>query len=430
MEHDRISRQQRRAIGFGPARLGPPPSSTFEVHSTAHVENIAADNNINDDSGTATKHDSKMHPPDKGKGKRVAPISSGAFSFSLGAGPSKKPKGDEGNNNKAAASEHVGASKPRSPVVSKTLRQPSKTHAQTAVTTPRRPERPLDSSTAKPSPRLQAMPPPMSLTLTPKLQKTDVTQTTPTSARRAPPTFSLAEASPKGLGSPQIARTRPLNPVSGSPFRLSGITAQKAPKPDVTAASTSVAHRRNRWGGVSAKAEERTQVRRRMQDAPVLLQVTRTMRAPSPSAALAHCRVLRWAAGTGAHAADEDVMVVFKSLPQECPRIGRALERIDENTRAAVWFPTSELELRAQRGPDSGTSDGRERDGQERQDAPDGQDATVCVVAHESSESDKHPQEPQDGQGHAPDIRRADRADRADRPLPVLFASRYLLAGA
>lgn len=232
MEHDRISRQQRRAIGFGPARLGPPPSSTFEVHSTAHVENIAADNNINDDSGTATKHDSKMHPPDKGKGKRVAPISSGAFSFSLGAGPSKKPKGDEGNNNKAAASEHVGASKPRSPVVSKTLRQPSKTHAQTAVTTPRRPERPLNSSTAKPSPRLQAMPPPMSLTLTPKLQKTDVTQTTPTSARRAPPTFSLAEASPKGLGSPQIARTRPLNPVSGSPFRLSGITAQKAPKPD------------------------------------------------------------------------------------------------------------------------------------------------------------------------------------------------------
>lgn len=161
-------------------------------------------------------------------------------------------------------------------------------------------------------------------------------------------------------------------------------------------------------------------LQRRMQDAPVLLQVTQTMRAPSPSAALAHCRVIRWAAGTGAHAADEDVMVVFKSLPQECPRIGRALERIDENTRAAVWFPTSEIALQAQHEPEPGMPDA---------DATDGQDA----MAHESSESEKrdeHKHSQEHPQGHAPGIRRADRADRADRPLPVLIASRYLLAGA
>ena len=156
----------------------------------------------------------------------------------------------------------------------------------------------------------------------------------------------------------------------------------------------------------------------------MLLQVTRTMRAPSPSAALAHCRVLRWTAGPGAHAANEDVMVVFKSLPQECPRIGRALQRIDENTRAAVWFPTSEIALQAQREPDAGASDGQERDGEERQDASDGRDA----MAHKSSETEQDAQEHQ--QGHHPsDGRCADPADRADRPVPVLFASRYLLAG-
>lgn len=225
------------AIGFGPARLGPPPSSTFEVHSTAHVENVAADNTLDDDSGTATKYSSNMQPPDKGKGKRVAPISSSAFSFSLGAGPSKKPRSDDGsnnnNNNKVAAQKlAVSSSTPRSPAVSKTLQQPSRTPVKAPVTTPLRPERQLDSSSAKPSPRLQAMPPPLSLTLTPKPQRTDAAQTTPTSARRAPPTFSLADASPKGVGSPQVARTRPLNPVSGSPFRLDDKAAGKAPKAD------------------------------------------------------------------------------------------------------------------------------------------------------------------------------------------------------
>lgn len=222
------------AIGFGPARLGPPPSSTFEVHSTAHVENIAADNTLDDDSGTATKHSSNMQPPDKGKGKRVAPISSSAFSFSLGAGTSKKPRSDDGNNNnnKVAAQKLTASSTPRSPAVSKTLQQPSRTPVKASVTTPRRPERPLDSSSAKPSPRLQVMPPPLSLTLTPKPHRIDTAQTTPTSARRAPPTFSLADASPKGVGSPQVARTRPLNPVSGSPFRLHDKDAGKAPKAD------------------------------------------------------------------------------------------------------------------------------------------------------------------------------------------------------
>lgn len=166
----------------------------------------------------------------------MAPISSGAFSFSLGAGPSKKSKGDESNNNnnpKAVAQKLAATSAPRSPALTRTVQPPAKTPVKVSSTTSVRSERLSTPGSSKPSPRLQAMGPPPSLTLTPKLQRTDTTQTTPTSARLAPPTFSLAEASPKGLGSPQVARTRPLNPVSGSPFRLTGVTAEKkAPKPD------------------------------------------------------------------------------------------------------------------------------------------------------------------------------------------------------
>lgn len=214
------------AIDFGPAWSGlhlPPLSRSTQPLSCR--QNIGGDNTL-DDLGTATS--SKNMFPDKGKGKRVAPISSSAFSFSL-AGPSKKSKSDEvsDNNNNNVAAPKLGLptrAEPRH--VPKTAQQASRTPmkaAVAAVTTPHRPELLSDASGAKVSPRLQAMGPPPGLTLTPKPQRTHAVQTTPTSARRAPPTLSLADASPKGLGSSQVTRPRPLNPVGGSPFRLAGM---------------------------------------------------------------------------------------------------------------------------------------------------------------------------------------------------------------
>lgn len=177
-----------------------------------------------------------------------------------------------------------------------------------------------------------------------------------------------------------------------------------------------------------------------MNDAPVLLQVARTLRGPTPSATLAHCKVLRW---TGAaHAAEDNVMVVFKALPQECPRIGRALERIDETTQAAVWFPTSEVVLQAQSDPEfesdmsgvrhegqegQAVQEGRDgQDGQDRQDVKDGQDVKNTAPAHGSQKSDQNAQKSAEGHLAA---NPADRPDVGDRPLPVVFASRYLLVG-
>lgn len=165
----------------------------------------------------------------------------------------------------------------------------------------------------------------------------------------------------------------------------------------------------------SGRAPPAQAVEKRVKEAPVQLRVVRLLQSPSPSAVLAECRVLKWAGGTARpHALDDVVTVVFRSLPTDCPRVGRTLDLLDANTRAGVWFPATEVST-----PQCPDIEGKGADTEAGRHAK--------PPASKSAQQGSIPNMPNSGQVTAERADLADREDLPAAPRPVLFASRYLL---